>query len=94
MRGERFNNQDMGTFFGNIIYKRSYQNHGIRELDALVSWDSFTKKYVSFAGQGSEGATPLRSSADFADPVGQLSVQFVESPMRKEDKQPAKCFMG
>jgi len=60
MSGERFQRQDRGSFFGDLIYDRAVPaEHFVRKLEELVPWDRFTRKLVKFyRGKARQGRPP------------------------------------
>src|SRR5574340_295759 len=60
MGGERFQAQDRGSFFGDLIYDRVVPaDHFLRKLEALVPWDRFTRKLVKcYRGKARQGRPP------------------------------------
>lgn len=60
MAGERFHQQDKGSFFGDFLYDRIVpQDHFLRQLDALVPWPRLTKRLVRlYRGKARQGRPP------------------------------------
>jgi transposase len=60
MSSERFQTQDRGSFFGDMIYDRVVPaNHFLRKLEELVPWDRFTRKLVKrYRGKARQGLPP------------------------------------
>ena len=60
MSSERFQAQDRGSFFGDMIYDRVVPaDHFLRKLEGLVPWDRFTRKLVKcYRGKARQGRPP------------------------------------
>jgi hypothetical protein len=60
MSSERFQTQDRGSFFGDMIYDRVVPaDHFLRKLEELVPWDRFTRKLVKrYRGKARQGLPP------------------------------------
>lgn len=61
MSSERFQRQDRGSFFGDMIYERVVPADPFpRKLEELVPWDRFTRKLVKcHVGEGSPGPSAV-----------------------------------
>jgi IS5 family transposase len=60
MSGERFQEQEKGSFFGDFLYDRIVpEDHFLRQLDALIPWQRFTKRLVRlYRGKARQGRPP------------------------------------
>lgn len=60
MSSERFQRQDRGSFFGDMIYDRVVPaDHFLRKLDELVPWERFTRKLIQcYRGKARQGRPP------------------------------------
>jgi transposase len=60
MGGERFQRQDRGSFFRDMIYDRVVPaDHFLHQLEELVPWDRFTRKLVRcYRGKARQGRPP------------------------------------
>jgi IS5 family transposase len=98
MSGERFKKQDMGTFFGDFVYDRVVPaDHFLRQLDALVPWERFTKKLVRlYRGKGRQGRPPY----DPAVILKMLLVSYLYDLSERQTEEvanyhlPVKWFLG
>lgn len=64
MGGERFQEQDTDSFFGNFVYDRVIpQDHFLRQLEGLVTWEKLTKRLVRlYRGKARQGRPPYDPS--------------------------------
>jgi IS5 family transposase len=60
MSSERFQPQDRGSFFGDMIYDRVVPaDHFLRKLEELVPWGRFTRKLIKcYRGKARQGRPP------------------------------------
>jgi len=98
MAGERFKEQQAGTFFGDFLYQRAVPaDHFLRQLDALVPWQRFTKKLVRlYLGKARQGRPPYDPSVL----LKMLLVAYLYNLSERQTEQVAndtlsvKCFLG
>jgi hypothetical protein len=60
MSSERFQQQDRGSFFGDVIYDWvAPAGQSLRKLEELVLWDRFTRELVKcYRGKARQGCPP------------------------------------
>lgn len=98
MSGERFQQQEAGSFFGDFLYEQVVPpEHFLRQLQALVPWQRFTKKLVRlYLGKARQGRPPY-------DPAVLLKMLLVAHLYNLSERQteevanyhlPVKWFLG
>ncbi|MEW6568928.1 MAG: transposase, partial [Chloroflexota bacterium] len=72
MAGERFQQQEPGSFFGDFLYQQVVPaDHFLRQLQQVVPWQRFSKTLVRFyLGKARQGRPPY-------DPVVLLKMLLV-----------------
>jgi IS5 family transposase len=60
MSGERFKEQEKGSFFGDFLYDRIVpEDHFLRQLEAIIPWQRFSKRLVRlYRGKARQGRPP------------------------------------
>lgn len=98
MSGERFQQQEPGSFFGDFFYEQVVPpEHFLRQLQALVPWQRFSKKLVRlYLGKARQGRPPY-------DPAVLLKMLLVAHLYNLSERQteevanyhlPVKWFLG
>jgi len=98
MEQQRFIESRGDSFFGEYLYNQVVpQNHFLRQLKQIITWDRFTKKLIKlYKGEGVVGRPPF-------DPAQILRVEIIAYLYQLTERQveayvnenlPAKYFVG
>jgi len=98
MGGERFQQQDPGSFFGDFLYKQVVPaDHFLCQLQQIVPWQRFTKMLVRFyLGKARQGRPPY----DPAVLLKMLLVAYLYNLSERQTEEvanyhlPVKWFLG